>query len=104
MRDAGRGAGGVDWRRLITLLLLLVAALVTLASPRPVAAQVVTFGASEVRPQFPERIDFRATIVGATADIADVRLYYGHVQEPTRTMARPRATRWRCPPESIPGR
>jgi hypothetical protein len=92
MRDVGRGARGVNWRRLIAPLLL-VAVLVTPAPPA--AAQGVTFGASEVRPQFPERIDFRATIAGGTADIADVRLYYGHVQDPVRTMARPTFARGR---------
>lgn len=56
------------------------------------AAAEITWSANEVRPQFPERIDYRITISSSTAEITDVRLYYGHIQDPIRTQVRPTFT------------
>jgi hypothetical protein len=73
----------------LCLLATLVALALLLSAAPAGAADGVTFAASEARPQFPERIDFRVDVTGAASDIADVRLYYGHIQNPVRTMVRP---------------
>ena len=76
------------WRPAIVLLLLLLAIV-----PAPAAAQeAVTFAQSEVAPDFPRQIEFRLTAQTTGAEITDVRLYYGHIQEPPRTQARPTFT------------
>jgi hypothetical protein len=76
-------------RPFLLALLALLAVLVLLPAEPLAAAEPVTFEGSEARPSFPERIDFRVTVVGADADIVDVRLFMGHVADPTRAQLRP---------------
>lgn len=81
---AGR-VSGARWRLGLLLLLLTLAA----AVPAPSLAQEgATFTRSEVMPDFPRQIEFRLEAT-AGVEITEVRLYYGHIQEPPRTEARP---------------
>ncbi|MCC6626880.1 MAG: hypothetical protein IT340_05680 [Chloroflexi bacterium] len=73
---------------LITLLLI-----VLLLLPSPVvAAEPVIFADSQARPAFPERIDFQVTATSSGADIVDIRLFMGHVADPTRAQLHPTIT------------
>lgn len=62
-----------------------------MANP-PAALAASTFSGSDVVPEFPQRITFRVTANGNGETITDVRLYYGHMQDPIRTQVRPTFT------------
>jgi hypothetical protein len=96
--SAARAGLGIAPASAGVVRLLLVLLVVALAAARPDgvaparAAEGVAWSADEVRPQFPERIEYRITISSPAAEITDVRLYYGHIQDPIRTQVRPAFT------------
>jgi hypothetical protein len=83
----------IGWRWVVAACALSLALIAGVTPAR--AADPVTFADSQVASEFLKTIEFRTTITSTSADITDVRLYYGHIQDAVRTQALPTFTKGR---------